>query len=71
MYYIRKDGDNMNLEYLKECRKKKFKNQTSAAEHIGLSFDMYSSIEMGRRTGTIDTIVKICKALEIDVKEII
>ena len=25
----------MNLEYLKECRKKKFKNQTSAAEHIG------------------------------------
>ena len=65
MYYIRKD-DNMNLEYLKKCRKKKFKNQTLAAEHIGLSFDMYSSIEMGRRSGTIDTIAKICKALDMD-----
>lgn len=66
MYYTRKDGDNMNLEYLKKCRKKKFKNQTLAAEHIGLSFDMYSSIEMGRRSGTIDTIAKICKALDMD-----
>lgn len=66
MYYVRKDGDNVNLEYLKECRKKKFKNQSSAAEYIGISFDMYSSIEMGRRSGTIDTIVKICKVLDMD-----
>jgi transcriptional regulator with XRE-family HTH domain len=56
----------MNLEYLRECRKKKFKSQRLASESINISFEMYRSIELGRRIGTVDTIVKICKTLDMD-----
>lgn len=56
----------MNLEYLRECRKKKFKTQRLASKSMNISFEMYKSIELGRRTGTIDTIVKICKELDMD-----
>ena len=57
----------MNLEYLRECRKKKFKSQRLASESMNISFEMYRYIELGRRIGTVDTIVKICKALDMDV----
>lgn len=56
----------INLEYLKECRKKKFKSQRLASESMNISFEMYRSIELGRRIGTVDTIVKICKTLDMD-----
>lgn len=56
----------MNLEYLRECRKKKFKTQRLASESMNISFEMYKSIESGRRIGTIDTIVEICKTLDMD-----
>lgn len=56
----------MNLEYLKECRKKKFKNQKLAADSIGVSYTMYQYIEQGRRTGTIETVVSMCKVFEMD-----
>lgn len=56
----------MNLEYLRACRKKKFKSQRLASESMNISFEMYRSIELGRRIGTVDTIVKICKALDMD-----
>ena len=59
-------GDIVNLEYLRECRKKKFKTQRLASESMDISFEMYRSIELGRRIGTIDTIAKICKALDMD-----
>ena len=53
----------MNLEYLRECRKKKFKSQRLASESMNISFEMYRSIELGRRIGTVDT---ICKTLDMD-----
>lgn len=56
----------MNLEYLKQSRLAKGYNQTQAAENIGISMQMYQYIEQGRRSGTIDTIAKICKALDMD-----
>ena len=56
----------MNLEYLKKCRKRKFKNQKLAAKSIGISPAMYQYIEQGRRLGTIETIVNMCKVLEMD-----
>lgn len=56
----------MNLEYLKQCRIAKGYNQAQAADNIGISMQMYQYIEQGRRSGTIDTIVKICKALDMD-----
>ena len=56
----------MNLEYLRACRKKKFKSQRLASESMNISFEMYRSIELGRRIGNVDTIVKICKALDMD-----
>ena len=56
----------MNLEYLRECRKKKFKSQRLASESMNISIEMYRSIELGRRIGTVDTIVKICKTLDMD-----
>ena len=56
----------MNLEYLRECRKKKFKSQRLASESMNISFEMCRSIELGRRIGTVDTIVKICKTLDMD-----
>lgn len=56
----------MNLEYLRECRKKKFKSQRLASESMNISFEMYRSIELGRRIGAVDTIVKICKTLDMD-----
>ena len=56
----------MNLEYLKKCRKRKFKNQKLAAESIGISYAMYQYIEQGRRSGNIETIVRMCRVLEMD-----
>ena len=56
----------MNLEYLRASRKKKFKSQRLASESMNISFEMYRSIELGRRIGTVDTIVKICKTLDMD-----
>ena len=56
----------MNLEYLKKCRKRKFKNQKLAAESIGVSHTMYQYIEQGRRSGTIETVISMCKILEMD-----
>lgn len=56
----------MNLEYLRECRKKEFKSQRLASESMNIYFEMYRSIELGRRIGTVDTIVKICKTLDMD-----
>ena len=36
------------------------------SESMNISFEMYRSVELGRRIGTVDTIVKICKALDMD-----
>lgn len=61
----------MNTKYLRECRLKKFTSQEKAAEYVGISFQMYRSIETGRRVGTLATVTKLCKAFDMDANKLL
>lgn len=61
----------MNTNYLRECRLKMFTSQKKAAEYIGISFQMYRSIETGRRVGTLETVTRLCKAFNMDANKLL
>jgi len=55
---------------LKETRLKKGISQTALASLIGFEKTTISRIENGRTNFTFSTIVKICLALEVEMKEV-
>ena len=57
-------------ERLQEIRLKKGMSQTALASLIGFEKTTISRIENGRTNFTFSTIVKICLALEVEMKEV-
>ena len=56
---------------IRALRKEKGWNQEKLAEMSGINDKEVSHIEQGRRNITIDTLVKISKALEVNIESII
>lgn len=61
----------MNIQYLRECRLKKFSSQEKAAMYVGISTQMYKYIETGRRVGTLETVTRLCKAFNMDANKLL
>ena len=56
------------IETIKKKRKEKGLTQTDLAEALGIKRQYISAIEQGKRVPTIKTLVKICEALELEIK---
>lgn len=66
------DGVLANLgSNIRSARKEKGWTQEKLAELSGINDKEVSHIEQGRRNITIDTLVKICNALNVDIENII
>ena len=53
---------------IKKKRKEKGLTQTDLAEALGIKRQYISAIEQGKRVPTIKTLVRICEALELEIK---
>lgn len=60
------ETENRFLQRLKEEREKAGMSQLELAYKAGLSQNMITYLETGKRTPTLTTILKICNALEIN-----
>jgi len=56
------------IETIKKKRKEKGLTQTGLAEVLGIKRQYISAIEQGKRVPTIKTLVRICEALELEIK---
>ena len=58
-------------EFIKQAREEKCLNQSEIAEKIGIGQPHLSLFEKGERVVSFKRALKICKALDIDIKEFI
>ena len=58
----------MNLQFYRE---KANLTQEQLARKVGISISMIQSIEVGRRKGSIETVVRISKALNVTTDELL
>lgn len=58
----------MNLQFYRE---KANLTQEQLARKVGISISMIQSIEAGRRKGSIETVVRISKALNVTTDELL
>jgi transcriptional regulator with XRE-family HTH domain len=58
-------------QILKEERKRKGHSMTFVAEKAGLSQQMISYVEKGRRMPTLDTLLRITEVLGIELNDVI
>lgn len=71
-----KNTDNNELlcgfgKWIREERERKELNQAEVGEMIGLHQTYYSRIESGKRVVDLDTAIRICKALKLDLSDFI
>mgnify|MGYP000863657304 CR=1 FL=1 len=63
--------EKFNGAVIREIRKKKGINQKQLAMMVGLSNSYLSDIEVGRTNPSINTLIKITAALQIDVSDLL
>lgn len=63
--------EKFNGTLIREIRKKKGINQKQLAMMVGLSNSYLSDIEVGRTNPSINTLIKITAALQIDVCDLL
>lgn len=56
----------MNIQYLRECRQHIGYTRRQISEILNISYDMYVSIECGRRNCSVSILINLCKALDMD-----
>lgn len=61
----------IDLQKLRFARAKKQMTQAAVAERVGITQTYYNRIERGERYGTINTILAICKVLDLQPSEVI
>lgn len=58
-------------QFIMEARNRRGYTQTEFAELIGVSQSHYSYLELGKRNFDLAFAVKVCKALDVDMREFI
>ena len=61
----------MNRNIIIDARKRQGLTQEDLARRCGVTGALISRIERGSRTGSIDTVSKICGALGLDVAQVV
>jgi transcriptional regulator with XRE-family HTH domain len=56
---------------LREARERQGLSMTAVAERAGLSQQMVSYVERGMRKPTLDTLIRVAEALELDLVEVL